>query len=35
VVGASLAGLTEQRDAELAEEWAEAEQICQPAPVGS
>ncbi|HET6209671.1 MAG TPA: FAD-dependent monooxygenase [Jatrophihabitans sp.] len=35
VVGASLAGLTERRDAELAEEWAEAEQICQPAPVGS
>ncbi|HEX4728244.1 MAG TPA: hypothetical protein VH298_10635, partial [Jatrophihabitans sp.] len=35
VVGASLVGLTEQRDTELAEEWDEAEQICQPAPVGS
>lgn len=33
VAGAVLTGLTEQRDAALAEEWAEAEQICQPEPV--
>ena len=27
-----LDGLTEQRDAALEEDWAEAEQICAPAP---
>jgi 2-polyprenyl-6-methoxyphenol hydroxylase-like FAD-dependent oxidoreductase len=35
VRGAVLDGLTEQRDAALEEDWMEAEQICQPAAVGS
>lgn len=33
--GAALDGLTEQRDAALEEDWAEAEQICAPAPAAS
>jgi len=35
VEGAVLDGLTEQRDAALEEDWAEAEQICAPAAAGS
>jgi 2-polyprenyl-6-methoxyphenol hydroxylase-like FAD-dependent oxidoreductase len=31
----ALAGLTSERDAELDEDWAEAEQICAPVPAGS
>ncbi len=33
-IGAALDGLTEQRDAAMAEDWAEAEQICAPDPCG-
>jgi 2-polyprenyl-6-methoxyphenol hydroxylase-like FAD-dependent oxidoreductase len=32
---AVLDGLTEQRDAALAEDWTEAEEICQPEPAGT